>query len=120
LIYHEITYDAVVKKTPPTRLPLWKVRGQLPAFWRPCLPLSTVTVSLHYLPRSLRSTITCGKTHEYRDLKWIVEDLLPWYCYTIKTNSRTIPSQVWQPASTGKGTDMSELQAYYRMTPELW
>ena len=30
------------------------------------------------------------------------------FCYAIKTNSRTIRSQVSQPASAGKGTNMSE------------
>jgi len=32
------------------------------ALRRPCLPLSAVTVSLHYLPRCLRSRVTCDKT----------------------------------------------------------
>jgi len=32
--------------------------------------------------------------------------------------SRTIRSQVWQPAPTGKGADTSELQAHHCMTPE--
>jgi len=32
------------------------------AFRRPCLPLSAVTVSLPYLPRCLRSRVTCDKT----------------------------------------------------------
>jgi len=36
----------------------------------------------------------------------------------MRTNSRTIRSQVWQPASAGKGADMSELQAQHCMTPE--
>jgi len=27
------------------------------------LPLSVVAVLLHYLPRCLRSTVTCGRTH---------------------------------------------------------
>jgi len=38
LINHKITYDAI-----------------------PCLPLSAVTVSLHYLPRCLHSTVTYSK-----------------------------------------------------------
>ena len=42
------------------------------------------------------------------------------YCYTIKTNSRTICLQVWQLAPAGKGADMSELQAHHCMTPEQW
>ena len=41
-------------------------------------------------------------------------------CYAIKTNSRTIRSQVTQPASAGKGADMSELQAHHCMTPDQW
>jgi len=40
------------------------------------------------------------------------------YCYTTKTNSKTIRSQVWQPASAGKTVEMSELQAHHCMTPE--
>jgi len=36
----------------------------------------------------------------------------------MKTISKTIRSQVWQPALAGKGTDMSELQAHHCMTPE--
>jgi len=35
----------------------------------------------------------------YCNLKWTFEDLMPCYCYGLKTNSRTIRSQVWQPAS---------------------
>ena len=60
---------------------------------RPCLPLSAVTVLLHYLPRCLRSRVTCDKTPNI--VTWS-EHLLPCYCYTIKTNSKTIHSQVWQ------------------------
>jgi len=36
----------------------------------------------------------------------------------MKTNSRTVLSQVWQPTPPGKGADMSELQARHCMTPE--
>ena len=59
-----------------TSAPFWKSRGicpsHFPAFRRPYfshsiklfgLLLSAVTVSLHYLPRCLRSTATGGKTH---------------------------------------------------------
>jgi len=49
----------------------------------------------------------------YCNLKWTFEDLVPCYCYAIKANSKTIRSQVPQPASTGKGADMSELQAHH-------
>jgi len=37
------------------------------------------------------------------NLKWTFEDLLPCYCYAIKINSRTMRSQVSQPAFAGKG-----------------
>jgi len=38
--------------------------------------------------------------------------------YAITANSRTNRSQVSQPASAGKGADMSELQVHHCMTPE--
>jgi len=38
--------------------------------------------------------------------------------YVIK-NYKTIRSQVSQPATAGKGTDMSELQAHRCMAPEF-
>ena len=44
-------------------------------------------------------------------MKWTFADFLPCSCYAIKTNNRTSRSQISQPASTGKGGDMSELQA---------
>ena len=45
----------------------------------------------------------------HRNIKWTFADLLPCYCYAIKTNSRTIRSRLSQPTSAGKGGDMSEL-----------
>ena len=36
--------------------------GNTTALRRPCLPLSAITASLHYLPRCLRSRVTCDKT----------------------------------------------------------
>ena len=36
---------------------------------------------------------------QYCNLKWTLEDLLPCYCYTLKTKSKAVRSQVWQPAS---------------------
>jgi len=42
-----------------------RVKGQgfnATALRRPYLPLSAVTVSLRYLPRCLRSRVTCDKT----------------------------------------------------------
>jgi len=76
------------------------------------LPLPAVTVSLHYLPRYLRSTASSNMRQNacYPNLKW------PWYCYAIKTNSRRIRSQV----RSRRGTDVSELQAPYCMTPVPW
>ena len=56
----------------------------------------------------------------HRYTKWTFADLLPCYCYAIKTNSRTIRSPRSQPASAGKGGDMSELQAHHCMTLQLW
>jgi len=55
-----------------------------------------------------------------RNVKWTFEDLLPCYCYAIKTNDRTIRSQALQPASAAAGevADMSKLQAHLRMAPE--
>jgi len=41
----------------------------------------------------------------YRNLKWTFEDLLPCYCYAIKTRSATIRQQVSQPVSAGKGAN---------------
>jgi len=56
----------------------------------------------------------------YRNLKWTFEDLLPCYCYAIKTKSKTIRLLVWQPAFAWKWADMSELQAHHCMIPEQW
>jgi len=62
VINHKIIYDAVMKKTPlPTLFLFWNVRGQCQRSPGPCISLSAVIVSLHYLPRCLRSTVTCGK-----------------------------------------------------------
>ena len=69
------------------------------------LPLSAVTVSLHCLTRSLRSTVTCKPNACYRNTKWTFEDLLPCYCNVIKTNSRTIRSQLlYLPLQAKAGT----------------
>jgi len=38
----------------------------------------------------------------------------------MKTNSKTILSQVSQPASASKAADMSELQAHHCITPEQY
>jgi len=68
------TIGGALAPTPPT-----------PLLRRPCLPLSAVTVSLHYLPRCLRSRATCDKTPNIGT--WS-EHLLPCYYCTIKTNSK--------------------------------
>jgi len=56
----------------------------------------------------------------HRNIKWTFADLLPCYCYAIKTNSRKIRSRLSQPTSAGKGGDMSELQAHHCTTLQLW
>ena len=45
----------------PVPPPFERSGGKAPAFRRPWLPLSAVTVLLHYLSRCLRSTVTCDK-----------------------------------------------------------
>jgi len=56
----------------------------------------------------------------YRCLKWTFEDLLPCYCYAIKTYSRTNRSQVWPPAFASIRVDRSERQANQCITPKQW
>jgi len=51
------------------------------------------------------------KNAYYRNLKWRFEDWSPCYWYAIKTESTTIGWQVSQPASVGKGSNMSELRS---------
>jgi len=52
----------------------------------------------------------------YQNITWTFADLLPCYCYAMKTNSRAICSWLSQPASSGKGGDMCELQAHHNLT----
>ena len=87
-------------------LPPWKNFCGRPCLQRPCLPLSAVTVSLHYQPRCLRSRATCDKTPDSVN----IEDLLPRYYYTIKTKSKIIRSQVWQLAPGGSNVT----------SPKIW
>jgi len=47
-----------------------------------------------------------------RNLKWTFEDLLPCYCYKIKTNARTTRSHVLNPDFTGKWADA--ITAWYQ------
>ena len=70
-----------------------------------------------YAPGLNSCTVHAAKPY-CRYLKQTFGDLLPCYCDAIKTNSRTIPSQASQPASAGKGADISELQAHHCMTSE--
>jgi len=67
------------------------------------LPLSAVTVLLHYLPNRLGISFNSHMRQNafFRNFKGTLEDSLPCNCYAIKTNSRTICSQVLQPASAG-------------------
>jgi len=53
----------------------------------------------------LHSTVTYGKTPTAITF-FKSEPLLPCDCYAIKTNIRTIRSQVLQPASAGNGADL--------------
>ena len=65
------------------------------------LPLSAVTVSLHYLSKmfAFNSHKRQNAYQYHRNLKWTFQDSLPSYCYAIKTSSRTVRLQVSQPAS---------------------
>jgi len=50
-----------MKKTPYPSCPSFeRLGGNATAFQCPCLALLAVTDSKHYLPRCLRSTVTCG------------------------------------------------------------
>jgi len=78
------------------------------------LPLSAVTVSLHYLRRCLRliATSTCDKKANHRDLQRIFEYLLQCYCYATKANSRTVRSRVSPSASAGEEADLVNCNAH--------
>ena len=65
------------------------------------LPLSAVTVLLHYLPNISAFDSHMRQNAFFRKLKWTLEDSLSCNCYAIKTNSRTICSYILQPASAG-------------------
>ena len=74
----------------------------------------------HFLPQAPSNIIRplvqqshASKTPATGNTKRTLEDLLPCYCYAIKTSSRTIPSQLTQFAYGGKGAEMSELQAHH-------
>ena len=81
--------------------PILKVRGAIP-------PLSGVPAYRYQqsLSRCITCQDVCVQQLHAQNLMWTLEYLLPCYCYTIKTNSRTIRSQVGQPASACKGADI--------------
>jgi len=88
-------------------------------------PLSGMPAYRHQqsLSRCIPAKMSAFNSHMrqnawYRNFKWTSEDLLPCYCYAKKSKSKTIRSQVEQPAPAGKGADTSELQAHHCMTPE--
>jgi len=83
------------------------------------LPLSAITVSQHYLPKT--SALDCQCHMRWNAHYRYFSEPLKICCHVIvKTSSRTIRSQVLQPASASKWADMSELQAHHCMTPEQW
>jgi len=53
------------------------------------LPISAVTVSLHYLPRCLLSIVTCSKTHT--TVTWSASSKI--CCHVIVTQQRPIVEQ---------------------------
>jgi len=82
-----------------------------------CTWLTTISMSLlAALPAKMSAFNNLMQQNVcHRNTKWTFADLLPCYCYAIKTNSRKIRSRLSQPTSAGKGGNMSELQAHHRM-----
>jgi len=66
--------------------------------------LSAVIVSLHYLRRCLRSTVTCGKTHTM--VTWNASSKI--FCHVIVTQQRPIVSGV---TDRGQGGEPPSWQA---------
>jgi len=96
-----------MKKAPP--LPFEKAERYATAtFLRPCFFSHSIKLfaSSNYFAALLAKMPAFNshlwKNAHYRNLKLTSEDLLPCYCYAIKSNSRTILSQVSQSASAGK------------------
>ena len=87
-----------------------------------CTWLTTISMSLlAALPAKMSAFNNLMQQNVcHRNTKWTFADLLPCYCYAIKTNSRKIRSRLSQPTSAGKGGDMSEPQAHHCMTLQLW
>ena len=93
-------------------------------FFSHCTKLRGLPLRSHCLA-ALPSKISAFNSHMQqnaycRNLKRILEDLLPCYCYSVKINSRTIITQVTQPSSAGKGANMTKLQTHHCMAPKEW
>jgi len=92
LIYYEIIYDSVVKKTPPPCSPPYERSGGK----FPRSPASLLTAISNHSLAALSAKMFAFKIHKrqnayHRNLKWTLEDLLPFYCYTTKTYSQSCP-----------------------------
>jgi len=81
--------------------------------------INSPSLAAVYLPRCVLFSSHMRQNACCHYLKWTVEDLLPCYCYAIKTY-RTNRSQVWPPASASIGADKSDLQAHQCITPKQW
>jgi len=89
-----------------------------------CALLAVMFLAYRY-QQSLSRCFACPnvcvqQSHAAKRLNWSAtfEYLLPCYCYAIKTNRRTVCSQMPLPASAGKWAHMSDLKAHHFMTPE--
>jgi len=97
---------------PPLATPMAKVP--------PPTPMLTAITS-HSLAASPAKTTTFNSHMQrsaYNYLKLTFVDLLACYFYAVKTNDKAIRLPVSQPASTGKGANMSEMQAHHCMKAE--
>jgi len=84
------------------------------------LPLSACHCLAAWLAKMCTFNSLMQQNACYRNVTWTFADLLPCYCYALKTNSRKIRSRLSQATSAGKGGDMSELQAHHCITLWLW
>jgi len=83
------------------------------------LPLSAVTVSLHYLPRRLHSMVTCGKTPS--TITWSASSKICWH--VIVTQQRPMVEQFapeFRNLPLQARSDTSELQAHNYMFSKQW
>ena len=83
------------------------------------LPLSAVTVSLHYLPKCLRSTVTCDKTST--TVTWNASSKI--CCHVIVTQQRPIVEQFtasFETCLSRQTSGFSELQAHSCMLSKQW